>query len=341
MAVNYSLEDFLKGRVTQYYIEKLTSSNALTPYMLEDLFPYNKVDNLEFETIFSKENYPVSATFTGFDGSGKFIGRDSLKKFVDVLRPIKITRPLNGELLVLWKNTKADQLLVNPLFDDIKAVYDGVRIRTERMRAEVIQTGKIETNENGIQFSVDYEVPESHKVVHDGSVNRYWSDPESNPLDDMNKWLNDLSFTPEYAIISPALKRYLLTNINVKMAIYGNDRKNQILSWNEFQNYLTIKGLPPMFVYNYKYRDVDSGSEVKIWSDKKFIWGAGTLGFTHMGPTVEEVLGENVVRVDNGTCITVYKEVAAKSAGIYTTASATSLATLNAKDKLFIADLLA
>ena len=51
MAVNYSLEDFLKGRVTQYYIEKLTSSNALTPYMLEDLFPYNKVDNLEFETI--------------------------------------------------------------------------------------------------------------------------------------------------------------------------------------------------------------------------------------------------------------------------------------------------
>jgi len=78
MPVNYSIEDFLKGRVTSYYIEKLQSSNALTPYMLEDIFPYNKTENLEFETIFSSEHYPVSATFTGFDGGGKLMGRDGL-----------------------------------------------------------------------------------------------------------------------------------------------------------------------------------------------------------------------------------------------------------------------
>ena len=157
----------------------------------------------------------------------------------------------------------------------------------------------------------------------------------------MNKWLNDLSFTPEYAIISPALKRYILTNSNVKQAIYGTDKKEQILSWNEFQNYLTIKGLPPMFVYNYKYRDIDSNSEVTIWQDKKFVWATGSLGYTHMGPTIEEILAENVVRVENGTCIVVYKDTALKSSGIYTTASATALTTLNAKNNLFIADLLA
>ncbi len=341
MPVNYSIEDFLKGRVTSYYIEKLQSSNALTPYMLEDIFPYNKTENLEFETIFSSEHYPVSATFTGFDGGGKLMGRDGLSKFVEELRPIKITRALGGKLLTLWAQTKADQLLINPLFDDIKAVYDGVRIRTERMRAEVMQTGKLEINENGVKFAVDYEVPESHKVIHDGSVNKYWSNVESNPLDDMNKWLNYLSFTPEYAIISPALKRYILTNSNVKQAIYGTDKKEQILSWNEFQNYLTIKGLPPMFVYNYKYRDVDSNSEVTIWQDKKFVWATGNLGYTHMGPTIEEILAENVVRVENGTCIVVYKDSTLKSSGIYTTASATALTTLNAKNNLFIADLLA
>lgn len=72
--------------------------------------------------------------------------------------------------------------LVAYVYDDMGRLSDSVIARAEAMKQGVMATGKININENNLNFSIDLGVP------NDNFVTANWSDPEHNILGDIAAW---------------------------------------------------------------------------------------------------------------------------------------------------------
>ena len=322
-----ALNDFFEGKVTIPYLKKRQNKD----FMLEGILPYRSVDALEYEHIVGNYSTPLSATFAVYGADGKYYGRDGIKKFIEELRPIKAHRRLDGKLLIQWKKYGAKEPLFAQLFDDIGFVYDAVRVRAEKMRAEILTTGQLSVNENGVQFTVDYGVPTANKVT----PTTLWSDTtNSNPIQDMIDWKNAIDFEPEGGIISKEIFDYLSKNVNVRKAIFGDNGGSRFVTLKTLNEFLSGLGLPKLAINKEKYRDA-SGNSQYFWTATKFVWVGSNIGETLMGPTEEGVLNKNVSKTDEGIYIQTYENE--RPPAIITTGSATSLVALPGAEEIFIA----
>jgi hypothetical protein len=325
------LEDFYSGKVVLPYLEERKEN----PFLLENVFPYRVVEQLEYEHIIDEFNYPTMAKFSAFGDEGVFIGRDGVKKFIEELRPIKLVRRLDGKLLINAKMMGSETPIIKRLFDDVGATYDGVRVRTEKMRADVATTGKLIVDENGQKFTVDYLMPDANKAEILDAAQKWSATATSDPIGDMVSWLRDLNFTPVGGMISKKCAAYIMDSVNVRKAIFGADLAAQVPTWAEVQNLLARKGLPILVINDSKYRDLD-GTEKFFWKEDVMTWFGSGIGSTLMGPTEEGVLGKDIVRTQNGIYVQVYNQL--KPPAMFTTASATSIIALPGVREMFIAD---
>ena len=322
-----TLNDFFEGKVTLQYLAKRPKKT----FMLESILPYKSIDALEYDHVVGKYNAPTTATFAVYGADGRYYGRDGIKKFLEELRPIKAHRTLAGKLLIQYKKYGAADPLFAQLFDDIGFVYDAVRVRAERMRAEVLTSGQLNVNENGVVFTVDYGIPSEHKVV----PTVLWNDTtNSNPIQDMIDWKNSIDFEPEGGIISKEIFDYLSKNVNVRKAIYGDQGASRFVTLEVLNDLLKGLGLPPLAIDKEYYRD-ETGAKKYFWPSNKFVWVGSNIGQTLMGPTEEGVLGKSVKRTKEGIYIQVHEEE--RPPAIITTGSATSLVALPGAEEIFIA----
>ncbi|MCZ8520133.1 MULTISPECIES: major capsid protein [Paenibacillus] len=104
---------------------------------------------------------------------------------------IKPTRPITtddlrnrsfGENIYATKSPdeRAKEMLANDLFD----LDESITRREEWMRAQVLFTGRVDMIGDGVDQTLDYEF--TNKVALTGA--HRWSDPSSNPLDDLTTW---------------------------------------------------------------------------------------------------------------------------------------------------------
>lgn len=322
-----ALNDFFDGKVTIPYLKKRPKRG----FMLEGVLPYKSVDSLEYEHLVGNFSTPQAATFAVYGADGKYYGRDGIKKFIEELRPIRAHRRLAGKLLIQWKQYNANEPLFAQLFDDIGFVYDAVRVRAEKMRAEILTNGTLTVDENGVKFTVDYGVPSANKVTPTIT----WDDTtNSNPIQDMIDWKNAIDFEPEGGIISKEIFDYLSKNVNVRKAIFGDNGGSRFVTLNILNDFLSGLGLPKLAINKEKYRD-SAGNTQYFWTSTKFVWVGSNIGETLMGPTEEGVLGKGVTKTSEGIYIQTVEEE--RPPAIVTTGSATSLVALPGAEELFIA----
>jgi hypothetical protein len=333
------LNDFLSGEAILDVLAERKALNHEPSYALESILPYQPVDELQYEHIVGEYYDPIIASFSAFEKEGEYRGRDGIKKFIEELRPIKQSMRLSGKLMIEAAKAGSESPLVAQLFKDVPMVYDGVRVRLEAMRMEVLTTGKLSIDENGVEFVVDYQVP-TDNIVTITDPEEKWSDTtNADPIGDMTSWMNDLDFTPRGGIISKKIMQYLLSNKNVRAALFGSDLSSRVPSLGELNNYLENIELPKLYVDKDTYRNNDAThSRSNIWPDQKFVWVGNNIGRTLCGPTEEGVLNENVVRSDNGIYVQVNK--IAQPPKITTHASVTSLIALPAPHEVFIANVI-
>ncbi|MCD6177383.1 MAG: major capsid protein [Candidatus Cloacimonetes bacterium] len=325
-----TLADFLEGKATIAYLKQRPSRQ----FILEGILPYKSIDTLEYEHIIGDFMDPVVADFVAYGADGKYVGRDGLKKFIEELKPIRIHRRLDGKLLINAKKYKTDEPIVKELFNDVGYVYDSVRVRVEKMRADVLTSGKLTATGN-VAFSVDYGIPTENQK----SPAVLWSDTtNSNPIQDMIDWYNTLDFEPEGGIISKEILNYLVQNVNVRKAIHGDNGANQYVTLEMINNLLSQLGLPKLAVNKDYYRAAD-GSKAYFWPSNKMVWVGSNIGYALMGPTEESVLEKGVVKTDKGIYVQVVEEQ--RPPRIITTGSATSIIALPGVNEIFIATVLA
>ena len=309
------------------------------PAMLgEELFPEVKKQSLEFDMLTEGSRTPVIASVHGFDTESEIGQREAKKKAIELALIKRKMQLKEKEIIALEspRNEAEKNYLMKKVFADIDALVESIKARVEAMRMEVVATGKITLNENNLDASIDFGVPETNKAA-----NVDWSSETSNPINDMLAWKNQLDYTPERVLTSSTVLAKILANKNVVNALFGKDT-TRIASVGELNNYLAQLQLPKIYTYDAKYRKLEANgtySKHRYFPENAFVMMPGEeLGETVYGPTAEEIRLSRDSSIDIelvGKILAMIYEEGKDPVSTWEKAVATALPALKCADELF------
>lgn len=286
------------GNVISYYDKRMANQDT---YMGEMLFPATKQLGTELTKIGGRAGVPVELKASAFDVQATFRDRLSVETRTQTMpffkEGMRVDEKIRQQLLNLASAGNAQVLapLVRNIFDDTSNLLRGARVTRERMVMELISTGKIAINNNGVAMEYDYDIDEDYQKVKAASV---WSDTEnSNPLKDMRDWVEDFKIrygvTLGYAVMTSKTFSYIANNKNVIKQLYPtvtdpsglmirNEQVKQLV-----QDTVGVRILTNNNIYATQVR----GANKKFFPDNvvSFLPDSGVLGNMVFGTTPEEV----------------------------------------------------
>lgn len=280
------LELFDSKTVLNYLKER-----QFKPLLGETLFPEVKHGTLEFEHLVGASSLPVVASVHAFDTEAEIGSREAAKQALEaayIKRKMQITEK---DLIALQfpRTQQEQQYLMQNVFGDIDNLVRGVKARVELMRMEALSTGKVTLNENGLNMSVDYHVPEEHQETLAGTD--LWTDSAADIIGDLERWADALDEKPTRALTSNKILSQMLRNDKIIGYLFGKD-SGRIPTRQDLNAFLLQHDLPQIAVYDAKYRKQNengSYTTARYFGENKFVmFGSGTLGETLYGPTPEE-----------------------------------------------------
>lgn len=340
--------DLVNARqIATYYTEN--ASNRI-PYLGETLFPARKQLGLDLSWIKGSGGLPVVLKPSEFDAKATLRDRPQAQK-VDTEMPMfregmRIGERERQEILKVMSAANSQYLMpvLQRIYDDATHLVEGARAVTERMRMQLLSTGRVSIQDNRINYDYDFQLPDAHTETLTGTAQ--WSDPDSNPVDDIRTWQDtvedDTGVRPTRAICSRKTWNYLLKNNAIRLDMNPVGGQNIILTDSMLQQYLDVKLGITVAVYNKKYALEVGGSSNQFFPDDVFtLIPDGKLGDTYYGTTNEEadlmagVSNAEVSIVDTGVAVTSVKEP--HPVNVYTIVSMISLPSFETIDSIFIA----
>lgn len=326
---------------TQNEVLNYVRNREYKPLLGETLFPERKTPSLKFDQLRGGSRIPIAATVHAFDTESEIGSRQASKETLE-LTLIKRKIQLKEEDIIALENPRnqAEQdYLVGQVYNDIDVLVAGVRARIEAMRMEVLSSGKITVNENGLNMSVDYHVPTAHQEALAGT--NVWTDASADPLADIERWIDALDTTPTRALTSRKVYRALATHPKIIAAIFGKD-SGRVVSQGDLDAFMETHGYPVIRTYDEKYKiQNENGSYAtkKYFAENRFVmFNDDLLGETLYGPTAEETRLTRDSSVDTSlvgnVLATVYDETR-DPVGTWTKAVATALPSFAAADEVF------
>ncbi|MBO0559007.1 major capsid protein E [Clostridium botulinum] len=332
------IEDvFNTTELINYYRER-----QITPMLGESLFPERKIEDIEFDMILGSGGLPVSASVHAFDTKTQMASREAIEKGVASLALIKRQMKIAEKEIIKVQNPRNNaelKYVLSQLYNDSEKLVQAIKVRVEAMRMEVVSTGKLKIEENGVKVTLDYGIPTANKK----SFN--WTDPAtSKPLDDLTTLadaIEDTSVRPARALTSRKLARAICNSHSVRAAIHGVN-SDKIVSLAQLNELLEQLNLPQIVTYEGKYKiEGAKGFTTKRYFPDNIIamFGDGPLGETIYGLTAEEVkligdgkmdMAEMVDKIFVGTYTSI------DPVGEFTKAAATALPSLPHGEELGI-----
>ncbi|MEN2467948.1 major capsid protein [Ornithinibacillus sp. JPR2-1] len=287
-----NVENFLTDQALQDYVQ-----NREYPLSVGDgLFPEERTEEFEIKYLLGSNAAPVSASVHAYDTEAQVGSRDGLEEMT--MEPALIKRKIKmGERLIqamTRARTDAEvQRVIDRIYNDVDNMVNSVRTRIERMRFEAISTGKLTLNENGFTGTIDYGVTEDQKTTLSGAD--VWSDPNTDPLDDLDKWVNKIvglsGVTPERILTSRKVFNTLKRHKSVRKAIFGVNSARLVTN-AELNTFLQEQGLPAIAtddrVFRVQKNDGSYATQRFFPENSLVLLPGGELGKTVFGITPEE-----------------------------------------------------
>ncbi|AKA69844.1 major capsid protein [Clostridium scatologenes] len=283
-------------------VEELFSPQAIlnyvknreqTPMLGDILFPETKIEGLDFKMIKGANNLPVSASIHGFDTETEIGSRDGISYSVEELALIKRKIKMDEKLIIQLnfpRSTQEETQAINQIYNDVDNMVNSVKTRIEAMRMEVITTGKLNINENGVKTSIDYGTPKVQQSTTD------WTSTDAKILEDIYNWtdkvVQNVGCTPTRAVTSKSVLNLLLTNMAIRKAVFGINA-DKLLTKDMLNQLLSSMDLPEIATYDSQYRTQGNDGKYVVkryFEDGKFVLlPEGKLGDTIYGLTAEEI----------------------------------------------------
>lgn len=334
--------------IATYYTE--SASNTI-PYLGSVLFPSKKQMGLDLSWIRGHNGLPVSLAPSAFDAKAPVRDRIGVTKIETEMpffrESFRIGEKERQEILKVMSgmNSEIVKPIISKIYDDARNLIDGADVVAERMRMQLLSTGKIDISTDGAAYNYNYQHPNKHKKTLSGTDK--WSDTEnSNPVTDIMDWKEqvelDTGEAPTRAICTRKTWKYLLANEKIRMDLNPIGGQNIIMTDAMMKSYLLEKLQLQVSVYNKMYAPSQSAAGEKFFPDDVFTMiPAGNLGTTYYGTSPEEadlMSGQSqgdVSVVNTGIAVLTYKEV--HPVNSVTVVSGIMLPSFEAIDKIFIA----
>lgn len=264
------------------------------PMLGDTLFPSKKIQDIKFKAITGADGLPVSASVHAFDSETEIASREALQAGAAKLALIKRKIAIGEEDIIAINNPRTDaewKQIIADLYKDSDRMVSSVQTRVEAMRMELLATGKIAINENGVAVTLDYKVPKSNTSSFD------WSDSKTaNPLADLETLADAVEETsgirPTRAITSKKILSQIKSCESVRKAVWGVNY-DKLVTTEQLNDLLVSLDLPKIVDYNAKYRVQNSNGK---YTTKRYfpegilsMFTDNKLGDTIYGLTAEEI----------------------------------------------------
>jgi hypothetical protein len=310
-----SLFDFLSAsNIVAYWIEKNVNTQ---PYLGETLFPNKKEIGINIEWIKGAYDQPIELKLSAYDSKSTRRNRPGLEKFITEMPFFKesmyVDEKMRQQLNTLMQTN--NQALINQIlskiFDDQITLINAARISLERMRMEVLTTGKLELESNGQKYSYDYGLEENQIKT----VTTDWGNPTTDIINDLIEFkelMKSKGVTITRGVCNSSVAKDIRKNEGIKNSIYvlaGGSIKS--ISTERALQYIYDETGIEIYVYDNVYVNDENKAVKYIADDTLVLLPDGVLGATHLGTTPEEsdLISSNyanVAIVDTGIAVTTY-----------------------------------
>lgn len=193
-----------------------------------------------------------------------------------------------------------DKLVVKGA-DLVKMIQD----RVEVSKTQVLTTGKLTYNKNGVKVSVDYtkDMPENHKVTLTST--KTWDKADADIVGDLIKFVadfeNNSGQSPETILISRKIQSQMMkNNVIITEATGSSSTGRNRVSQAELNDALQGYGLPPIEVVTktkVTVKDVYTGEDevIELFPENRLVMTASGVGKFLFGPTVEKDFQPGIV----------------------------------------------
>ena len=294
------------------------------PFLGESFFPAVRQMGLDINLIKGKQGLPVALVSANWDTDVLYRDRIGFKALQAELpffkEAYKVSEKLRQQILTTNEQYRA--ILFNQVFDDVNNLLEGADVTVERMRMQILGTGTISVQENGVDKQYNYGFDSATQLVTESTL---WSASGAKPFK---------SFVAR-------LKAYKqLTKKTPKVAVFGYDAFQKLIEDEDILDYFEKSVINPTLapteeeIVAYierrtnvkiilndaqyiKARDFSSLTPTYYYpTDRYTILPGLDLGETVYGTTPEEadlLSGENdnVLSgevLDNGVAVTTWKE---------------------------------
>lgn len=326
-------------------------SNAV-PYLGATLFPSRKQLGLDLSWIKGHNGLPVALKPSAFDTKATIRDRVGVKEVLTEMpffrESMRIGEKDRQKLntAAMAANKAMLQPIIDKIYDDAGNLVAGAEVQAERMRMQLLSTGKILiTDENRMNHDYDYAHPSDNKETLLTTA-RWSQTATATPVQDIQRWQDkaedNTGVRPTRAICTRKTWNYLMANNSIRLDMDPIGGTNRIMTDAMLQQYLLTKLGLSVAVYNKKYELELAGAAQQFFPDEVFTMVPdGTLGSTYFGTTPEEsdlMTGNTdaqVSIVNTGVAITTAKEV--HPVNVMTIVSAIMLPSFEKIDTVFIA----
>lgn len=341
--------DLVNPREIAVYWQGVASNTI--PYLGEVLFPSQKKVGLTLSWIKGSQGLPVALMPAEFDTDAPIrdrIGVSRIETEMAFFRERMVIKEKERQELLnalAAQNAAQLQAIVKPIYDDTTNLIKGVDVDAERMRMQLLSTGKIGIEANRVKYNYDYKFKSSHKIGL--TTTSKWSDTvNSNPVKDIMEWQefaeSESGNKPTRAICTRKTWGYLMDNEKIKKDMNVEKGQNLILTDSMLQQYFINKLGLTISVYTKKYALTVAGASQQFFPDNVFtLLPDGKLGNTYYGTTPEEadlMTGASQAQVqivNTGVAVTSYKKV--HPVNVETIVSAICLPSFELADSVIIA----
>lgn len=331
-----------------YYTEN--QSNKI-PFLGATLFPAKKILGLDLSWIRGSAGLPVALQPGVFDAKAPVRDRIGVAKIETEMpffrESMRIGEKDRQQLLTVAAAANRDMLmpLIAKIYDDQSNLVAGASVQFERMRMQLLSTGKIDVSANRVPYTYDYKLKTAQKKTLTSTA--MWSDTDnSNPVADIKGWQDnredETGVRPKRAICTRTTWNYLLENKKIRLDMNPIGGQNIIMTDDMLAAYLQRKLGLTVVVYNKKFALTVGGAAQQFFPDDVFtLIPDGTLGGSYFGTSPEEadlLSGKSraqVQIVDTGVAITTMVEE--HPVNNLTIVSFIGLPSFEAIDQVFIA----
>ena len=338
--------------VRAFYDNAIEQING-APYLGEVLFPNDKQLGTTLEYIREQSGLGVELALSNFDAKTTLVDRAGFEEVKHDMpffkQGTRLDEKLRQKLLnvIMTKSQVQIDMIMKKVFETETNLIKSARISRERMRMQLLATGIIKLNGNGVAYTYDFKVPAEHKKTLSG-VNA-WNKPETaDPINDLIKIKleveQETGEVMDKVIMNSVTFGLIAKNKLVKAQIAASN--NGIVIITDAMVKAAVESLTNLqvVIYDKMYKDAQ-GKAVKFYPDNQFtMLPAGNLGRTVFGTTPEEAdlmsgaTEAEVAIIDTGVAITTTKEV--DPVNVFTKVSQVVIPTFEQANNVVIVDVI-